>query len=319
MKKWLTILLLLVAPAACEAAVHYRLVNAGKSGVQAYSIERALSLPEDQIDIGTAALLLSRQWSSESSVQKYRLKLDAMATEILKRLDRKNIRQSDSRAVAVINEYLYDEIGFRSLETADNPEDLFLHNVIDTRRGYCLSLSMLYLAIGERIGLPLYGVVVPGHFFVRYDDGKVRFNIETTSMGRSAPDSHYVEKFKPPDDENTLYMKNLTKRQSLGCFFNNLGNSYCAVGEIDNAQIELERAVAINPTLAEAHTNLGNIYLKKGWATDAVDHYLASLRIIDTDPRPTTIANAYGCLGYYQGRNEYCSHQTPAGLRRRLP
>ncbi len=300
MRRYLSIVLLVLASPFCDAA-SYRLVNAGKQGLQAYTIDRVLRLHDDQIDVGTAALLLSRQWSNEKSVYKYRLKLDGMAVDVLKRLEKKSIRQADARAVAVINEYLYEELGFKSLDTADNPEDLFLHNVIDTRRGYCLGLSVLYLAIGERIGLPLYGVVVPGHFFVRYDDGRSRFNIETTSMGRSAGDDHYIEKFKPPRIEDSLYLKNLTKRQVLGCFFNNLGNSYSAVGEIDNAQAELERAVAINPNLAEAHTNLGNIYLKKGWAIDAVNHYINALQIIDTDPKThNNLANAYGYLGYFE-------------------
>ncbi|MHC4759552.1 MAG: transglutaminase family protein, partial [Planctomycetota bacterium] len=36
---------------------------------------------------------------------------------------------------------------------------MFLHTVMDKKQGYCLSLSILYLSIGERLGLPLYGVV----------------------------------------------------------------------------------------------------------------------------------------------------------------
>ena len=79
-------------------------------------------------------------------------------------------------------------------------------------------------AIGERLGMPLYGVVVPGHFFVRYDDGKTRFNIETTSKGNCADDEHYRVNFNVPDssDGRSIYLKNLNPHQTLGCFFNNL-------------------------------------------------------------------------------------------------
>lgn len=302
MKKYLSILVtvILVAVLCGPVMGRGRLANSGRDGLRFYTIDKILRLKDDQIDIGTAALLLSRKWSNAKSVHRYRGKLDDMAADILKQLKKKGITRVDYRAVAVINDYLYNEIGFRSIATADDPEDLFLHNVLDTRRGYCLSLSVLYLAIAERIGLELHGVVVPGHFFVRYDDGKKRFNIETTSMGRTAPDSHYIEKFKAPKRTDSLYMANLTKRQTLGCFFNNLGNSYSTVGDIDNAQLELERAVRVNPALAEAHTNLGNIYLKKGWSRDAISHYLTALKISDSDPKThNNLANAYGYVGQF--------------------
>ncbi len=208
---------------------YYRLANEGKLGLNMYSIERTLSLPEEEIDLGTAALMLSRQWGTPKTFHMYRNKIDDMAQEIFRRLEKNHVR-TDYRAIPVISEYLFDELGFESVKTADDPEDLFLHTVIDKKRGYCLSLSVLYLSLGERIGLPLYGVVVPGHFFVRYEDGQRHFNIETTSKGCNAPDEHYIEKFKPPKTESTIYMKNLTKRETLGCFFNNLGNSYSVVG-----------------------------------------------------------------------------------------
>ncbi len=302
MKKYLSILVtaILLAVLCGQVMGRRRLANTGKDGLRFFTIDRILRLKDDEIDIGTAALLLSRKWSNAKSVHRYRGKLDDMAEDILDRLKKKHIAKVDYRAVAFINDYLYNEMGFTSIATADNPDDLFLHNVLDTRRGYCLSLSVLYLAIAERIGLQLHGVVVPGHFFVRYDDGRKRFNIETTSMGRSASDSHYITKFKAPKRPDSLYMTNLTKRQTLGCFFNNLGNSYNTVGDIDNAQLELERAVRVNPALAEAHTNLGNIYLRKTWARDAIAHYLTALTISNSDPKThNNLANAYGYIGEF--------------------
>ncbi len=113
---------------------------------------------------------------------------------------------------------------------------------MDRRQGYCLSLSVLYLSVAERIGLKVYGVVVPGHFFVRFDDGRTRFNIETTSGGATSTDEHYTQKFGVPDNgRRTIYMKNLTKQQTLGCFFNNLGTVYNDIGDYDTAMLALER------------------------------------------------------------------------------
>ncbi|GAI62422.1 unnamed protein product, partial [marine sediment metagenome] len=68
-------------------------------------------------------------------------------------------------------------------------------------------------------------------------DGRVRFNIETTSKGGNAPDEHYINKFKVPEGDDSIYMVNLNKMQTLGCFFNNLGNTYNDIGNNSNSPL----------------------------------------------------------------------------------
>jgi len=271
-----------------------RLANAGKMGLNVTSLEQVLRLPDEQIDLATATLIASEYWSDMVAGRRYLDELDAMAMEIMTRLHRQRVPM-DSRAIPVINQYLFDELGFETISHADDPNDLFLHSVMDRRQGYCLSLSILYLAIGERLGLDLYGVVVPGHFFVRYDNGRVRYNIETTSNGACPPDEHYRTKFSVPENgRDSIYMRNLNKRQSLGCFFNNLGNVYSEIGDIDTAMLALERAVMINPTLSESLANLGNIYLQKNRVNDAIRRYRAALELNPGDPKTyNNLGNAY--------------------------
>ena len=292
MKRTLTVAAILLS--FCSLPAFGELANAGKAGIYVKSLDQVLRLQEDDIDLATAVLIASEYWSDIVAGRRYLERLDAMAVEIQGRLQRQRI-PADFRAIPVINDYLFNELGFKTISHANDPNDLFLHSVMDRRQGYCLSLSVLYLALAERLGLNLYGVVVPGHFFVRYDGGRVRFNIETTSNGASPPDDHYMAKFNVPDSVNdTIYMKNLTKRQTLGCFFNNLGNVYSDIGDIDTAQVALERAVAINPTLSESRANLGNIYLQKHRVNEAVQQYRSALQLNPKDPKTyNNLGNAY--------------------------
>ena len=278
------------------------LANEGKAGLYARSIEQVLRLKGDEVDLATAALIISEYWSEMVDGRRYLSDLDNMALEIREMLKQKKL-STDFRAVPVINNYLFGTLGFSSISEASDPNSLFLHTVMDKKQGYCLSMSVLYLAIGERLGLPLYGVVVPGHFFVRYDDGRVRFNIETTSKGGNASDEHYIKKFKVPRlNGRSIYLKNLSKIQTLGCFFNNLGNSYSDIGDMESALLAFERAVEINPTLSESRANLANIYLKKGQVAQAVNEYRAALDINPNDAKThNNLGNAYtqrGSLGY---------------------
>ena len=300
-----TIYILIFSPALL-AQRNAPLANEDKVGLYARSIEQVLRLRDNEVDLATAVLISSELWSDNWSEivngRIYLSRLDDMALEIRETLRRRKLG-ADFRAIRVMNEYLFDKLGFKSISEASDPNSLFLHTVIDKKEGYCLSMSVLYLSIGERLGLPLHGVVVPGHFFVRYDDGRVRFNIETTSNGGNASDEHYITKFKVPKlNGRSIYLKNLTKIQTLGCFFNNLGNSYSDVDDIESALLAFERAVEINPTLSESRANLANIYLKKGQVTQAINEYHAALEINQNDAKThNNLGNAYtqqGSLGY---------------------
>ncbi|NQV33146.1 MAG: tetratricopeptide repeat protein [Phycisphaeraceae bacterium] len=261
------------------------LANQRKRGLNVVSIDQVLRLPDDQIDIGTAALIISEEWSDVVNGLRYREDLDDMAREILSRLKQRRLRPN-FRAIPIINQYLFEELGYGTVANADNPDDLFLHTVMNNRKGYCLSLSILYLSLAERIGLPLHGVVVPGHFFVRYDSRTQRFNIETTANGATPDDDYYREQHAVPDQtDDGIYMTNLSKLQTLGCLFNNFGVVYMDTGQYDKALIALDRAVRINPSLSEARANMGNIYLQQGMNDLAIEQFNAALRVNPLDPK----------------------------------
>ena len=282
----------IVVLAASTCLSEEPLANENLDGLYAKSIEAVLRLPPEQIDIGTAALIVSESWSDMVAGTKYQQQLNDIATEIRNRVRAKRIVMG-AAAIPVINEYLFDELKFKPVDKATDPYDLFLHSVMDRRQGYCLSLSVLYLAVGERLGLPLYGVVVPGHFFVRYDDGRRRFNIETTHKGSNPPDDYYIKQFNVPATD-TIYMTNLNKRQTLGCFFNNLGNVYKEINNADQAMASLQWAVYINPSLAESRINLGNIYMIKNKIDEAIAEYQAAVRINPDDSKAhNNLGNAY--------------------------
>ena len=303
MRKILSVVLCVLVLGSVASRRYQRpLANENRPGLYARSIEQVLRLQKDEVDLATAALIVSENWSDMVNGRGYITTLDNMAGEIRERFERNGIK-TDYRVIPEINKYLFDELGFQSLSEANDPNSLFLHTVLDEKRGYCLSLSVLYLSLAERLGLPMYGVVVPGHFFVRFDDGKMRFNIETTGGGGTATDEQYIEKFNVPQaNRDGIYLKNLNKIQTLGCFFNNLGNSYDKIGDVDSALKAYKKAVEINPSLSESRVNVGNIYLKKGQVLDAIKEYQRALRINANDATThNNLGNAYteqGRLGF---------------------
>ncbi|MHC5073985.1 MAG: transglutaminase family protein, partial [Planctomycetota bacterium] len=168
MKKISHFIILLILSTALTSFSLEPLANKDNSGLYARSIEQMLRLEPHEIDLAISALIISEEWSDLVQGRRYQTDLEDMAREIQERIEQRNLT-GNHRAIEVINNYLFEELGFTSVDKAHRPEDLFIHTVMDNRQGYCLSLSILYLTIGERLGLPLYGVVVPSHFFIRYD------------------------------------------------------------------------------------------------------------------------------------------------------
>src|SRR5207237_9211733 len=74
---------------------------------------------------------------------------------------------AEDRIVA-LNQFLFDDLGYwGNTDDYYDPRNSYLNEVIDRKTGTPISLSILYMELGRRIGLPLEGVSFPGHFLVR--------------------------------------------------------------------------------------------------------------------------------------------------------
>ncbi len=240
-----------------------------EQGLKATTIDEVLALPDEEIDIATAILLLSKQWDKAVDVEKYRKQLDEMAISLEPIVAGK---QTTDAIVQAINNYLFEELKY-GVPKEENEKLFMLHSVLDTKRGNCQGLSILYLSLAERLNLPIYGVHVPNHLFVRYDDDKIRINIETTDKGRADSDDDYIRAFNIPIETRNFYLVNLNKKQMIGSFLNSLGVAYYNQGKLDDAIAEYKRAISINSNDVDAHYNLGNVYKDQDKLDDAIKEY----------------------------------------------
>ncbi|GAF94832.1 unnamed protein product, partial [marine sediment metagenome] len=105
----------------------------------------------------------------------------------------------------------------------DNLKSLFPHTVISHKKGSCLGVSLLFLLFAEKLNYPLYGILLPGHFFVRYDDGKTYRNIEPNKRGYNHPYEYYRERYGIND--NSWYtMKSLSSKETAAVLYFNIAN-----------------------------------------------------------------------------------------------
>jgi regulator of sirC expression with transglutaminase-like and TPR domain len=94
--------------------------------------------------------------------------LDHMARELGARLQSTD---DGPRFIHLANDYLFRELGFRGNETQyDDPRNSCLNQVLSRRRGIPITLSVVYIEVARRLGRPVFGIGLPGHFVVRYQD-----------------------------------------------------------------------------------------------------------------------------------------------------
>ena len=187
------------------------------------------------------------------------------------------------QVVAAFNRVLLKEEGFSYDGIAGDPENYLIGSILSRKRGNCLGLSMLYLALAERLSVPFRGVYVPSHCFVRYEGtGNVR-NVEFASRGEDWGDDRYRREFRI--GPGRPYLRSLTGTEMLGVFLKSLGAAYSKKGREEDALHLYGEAVRFFPGLPDAHFNAGVSLQRMGRFDEAAVRYRGAVSL-DPDLAP---------------------------------
>ncbi len=170
------------------------LPNRNLKGANIWTVEELNALKPEEVDLARGLLVAEMGSDNKQKIREIEASLDLMALQILARL------QPDSTAlekIRIINDYIFSELRFRfpphSLYAKDIDLYTLLPSVIESRRGVCLGVSILYLSLAQRLDLPLHAITPPGHIYVSYRtaNGEIT-NIETTARGIDVPSEAYL-------------------------------------------------------------------------------------------------------------------------------
>jgi regulator of sirC expression with transglutaminase-like and TPR domain len=120
---------------------------------------------DSQIDLAHACLLIAQDAYPTLEVDRYLGDIERMAMRLRGRMPQ---AAAVEERVAALNQFLFEELGFHgNTDEYYDPRNSYLNDVLDRKVGIPISLSIVYIAVGRRVGLPLEGVSFPGHFLVR--------------------------------------------------------------------------------------------------------------------------------------------------------
>jgi regulator of sirC expression with transglutaminase-like and TPR domain len=185
-------------------------------------------------------------------IETYTKEIEDMARMLAQRLDGCTSPQAKIHA---INTFLFSEQVFIPELDSSSIENDSPIRILETKKGSCLGMVCLYLMITQNTHLPLHAVLVPGHTFIRYDDGIQKINIEMLRYGIERTDAFYKEHFLQTR-QGRQYLRNLNSNEVIALFIFNLGNSYRKRALYEDAEKKYKTAVRLFPDFTEAFENL---------------------------------------------------------------
>lgn len=139
--------------------------------------------PDEQVPL--AATALSIAWEDQGGPDPLSAlsQIDRFCADLRTLLDDVTAPRSQ---IAVVNRYLFTEQGFygdpRCYEQPD-PANSYLDRVLERRTGLPIMLAAIYLEVGWRLGLPVHGLALPGHFLVQWHTASGRIFVDPFSGG----------------------------------------------------------------------------------------------------------------------------------------
>ena len=196
--------------------------------MQATDLTKLSIMNIEAIPLEEIALLVAKERYPKLCLQTYRNLLDQFAHEARRRIGGVVGGPAVARG---LSHYLFEEEGFRgNRQDYYNPSNSYFNDVLDQRTGIPMTLSILYIAVGRRLQLPLDGVTFPGHFLVRYQQPGSNFYIDAFHrwklLSKEACKKRLEEKFGDALPYRTEFLQPATHREILIRMLTNLKMCY---------------------------------------------------------------------------------------------
>lgn len=240
-------------------------------------------LPDEEIDLVGAALLIARVPYPRLDEAVYRQYLSELTGRLRSRLN------ETDRPVAMIeklNRVLFEEEGFRgNRHNYFDPDNSFINRVVDRKLGIPITLSLIYTEVGKKAGMNLSGIALPVHFITAlfhesgrtlidpFKQGEILSEEECRTMVRrrlgeeSAFDTRQLSPARPKEilirmlrNLKAIYLQTnndmkafqmlhwiLTLDPGSTAELRERGLLYEALGNTDRAAEDLERYIALSP------------------------------------------------------------------------
>ena len=177
--------------------------------------------PKGHWELEAGVILLAKFGYPSEDTNNISRVLDQLATEAF---DQVKNKISPKQAIKALTRFLFFEKGFEGNKTNFfDPDNTYFSRMLEQRKGIPITLSALCVFVGQRLGLPIVGVGLPGHYIAKYDSLTQPIYFDPFDSGRILSQEDCVklaEKMGYHFEEH--YLGTATNRETLARMMNNL-------------------------------------------------------------------------------------------------
>jgi regulator of sirC expression with transglutaminase-like and TPR domain len=222
-----------------------------------------LAAPGRRVPLAEAALLLAVDEYPGLEPTNYLDQLDDLARTVAERAAG---RDEAVARIASLRQVVFEETGFLGNRDAyEDPRNSYLNQVLDRRLGIPITLSLVVVEIGRRLGWPLFGVNFPLHFLVRYGTEPPYYALDPFHGGLILAEEEVAERWQaathcpaPPLRE---ILPAAADRTVLARLLNNLKLGYSRARDFRRAARVTEQQLLLEPNHAIHYRDLGYLHL----------------------------------------------------------
>lgn len=259
-----------------------------KAVKEASRIDALLRQPEKNIDLARIKLTIDKMIDPSIDVDAGLRQIDEMAVQVRSML---HGPQSSSTRLQVLQAYIYEKGPWNSYQPfsydlkdplGNNIRNKLLPNYIESKKGNCVTMPLLFVILGQRFGLDVSISTAPFHLFVKYTDPETgsTFNLEATSGAKPARDMWIRQQIPMTDDAiaNGLYMQKLSKREAAAVMATTLAEYFAQ-------KQQHEKVIALSDVILKYYPKEVGSMLRKGSAYGR----LAKAHFVSKYPQPNLI------------------------------
>ena len=245
-----------------------------------------LKLEGDQIQLAEGALLIAKDVYPELDIDFYLQQLDQMAAELQAQIGE---GLDSSEQINSLNHYLFAEQGFKgNRDDYYDHRNSYLNEVLERKLGIPITLSIVYIEVGKRIGLPLVGIGFPGHFLVKHKGQYLDIFIDPFEEGQLLSEETFSERLEQsygqPVPMQPQFLLEVTNKQILARMLRNLKQIHYRQGEYEKAVKAGEKITWLEPQSAQDHRDLGYLYYQVNSYGQSVSAFKEYLRLANDPP-----------------------------------
>lgn len=218
------------------------------------------------------------------AVAKYLQRLDDSSAQI-----RQNLLESgrDTDIVMALNNYMFVQEGFSgSNDNYFDPKASFINDVLDSKHGIPISLSIIYMDVAGQLGLEVDGINFPGHFLTRMKLADEWLYIDPYHDGRQLDLPALNDLYRQQTgstmslDMASPLLHPASKRAIVVRMLRNLKRIYIENKEIEKSLMTIEMILSLLPDAADEIRDRGMIYHHIGYTPGAISDLRYFLQLV---------------------------------------